>query len=211
LLASNCRAAAPEGLSRLLNSFPPALQPIAAGELAIPVPVGVEVVSWAPVAVGDSVAGFVKAAHGGSLALRSFSSENNRSGGAPIPEDVIAELRCQNSDLAEKYKLDVSELDRQIGRYDLTHIKRTFCVDKLKFVMETGHAYYREHLGGDLRGIGSLNEIESCIIKHLLKPETMAKLIEGHSKIDIDFKGIVLQYKVFKKGDFLSIDYYPKK
>jgi hypothetical protein len=74
-------ATASAGLSRLLNSFPPALQPVAAGEMAIPVPVGVDVVSWTPVAVGGSVAGFVKAVHGGSLALRSFSSETNRSGG----------------------------------------------------------------------------------------------------------------------------------
>jgi hypothetical protein len=76
-------ATASEGLSKLLNSFPPALQPVAAGELAIPVPVGVDIVSWTPVAVGDSVAGFIKAAHGGSLALRSFTLEaNNRSGGS---------------------------------------------------------------------------------------------------------------------------------
>jgi hypothetical protein len=70
-------ATASEGLSRLLNSFPPALQPVAAGEMAIPVPVGVEVVSWTPVAVGDSAAGFIKATHGGSLALRSFTPEAN--------------------------------------------------------------------------------------------------------------------------------------
>ena len=103
---------ASEGLSRLLNSFPPALQPVAAGELAIPVPVGVEVVSWTPVAVGDSVAGFIKAAHGGSLALMSFSSETNRSGGedkAKQEHEAIGEAAwqsCQDLDSESKELLE---------------------------------------------------------------------------------------------------------
>ena len=101
------------GLSRLLNSFPPALRPVAAGELAIPVPVGVEVVSWTPVAIGDSVAGFIKAAHGGSLALRSFTPEaNNRSGGedkAKQGHEVIGEgawQSCHDLDAESKELLE---------------------------------------------------------------------------------------------------------
>ena len=43
-------------------------------------------------AVGDSAAGFIKATYGGSLALRSFSSEsNNRSGGESGKKKAVSE------------------------------------------------------------------------------------------------------------------------
>ncbi len=78
-------ATASEGLSRLLNSFPPALQPVAAGELAIPVPAVAGVVEWVPVTISEGLIGFEKIAYEGSLLFKSFSTDINRSGRVKNP------------------------------------------------------------------------------------------------------------------------------
>ncbi len=78
-------ATASAGLSRLLNSFPPALQPVAAGELAIPVPAAAGVVEWVPVTISEGLIGFEKIAYEGSLLFKSFSTDVNRSGRVKNP------------------------------------------------------------------------------------------------------------------------------
>jgi hypothetical protein len=135
-----------------------------------------------------------------------------------LTSDTLKELRCEISDLAQKYGLNLKELNENIekafnGLKDITHLKRLFHVNGVNIEMKTGHSYYRQHLkGGDLRTICSLNEIENAVMEKVLLKENLDILTtENHFIKTFDFMGKTIEYEVNKIPglDLISIDYYP--
>jgi hypothetical protein len=138
--------------------------------------------------------------------------------GKTLTTTLQKELKCEGSALA-KYEPDMKELEKYLakmskGENDITHIKRTFKnVEGFEVIMESGHGYFRDHLGGNVSHLGSLNEIEGAILDHCKTKGIFGKLKFGDKteRIPLTFKEQELEYKVFNTGKYFSIDYYPKK
>ena len=132
-----------------------------------------------------------------------------------LATNLLQELRCEASELAKKYNLDTSDLNRQIdkiarGEIDITHIKRNFKFNGLEVQMKSGHAYFREHLGGDLRRIGNLNEIEEAIIQDAYDSMNLTMLKSAKVNFDAGLMVTKLNMNPLKKETFLVLITTPR-
>jgi len=138
-----------------------------------------------------------------------------------LTEETKKEIKWEDC-VNKRLRLNTEHIDKQIaemiqGKKDLTDLKRRFTADGLTVEMKSGHSYYRDHLGGDVSRMGSLNEIEAGIIEDfkIRLDESLLKQTElipdgKDGKFSLMINEFEIEYEPHRIGNFYSIDYYPK-
>ena len=91
-----------------------------------------------------------------------------------------------------------------------THLTRTTSIDGTEIRINSGHAYNRTHSGGDVSQIGTMNEIETAVLKDISSNSRLNGLSGTGNPHTIQVSGqtVICELSDTPVGPVLS-NYYP--